>query len=86
VLRGRVPAAVFRGKIVVVGATAPSLQDLHATPTSGSDLMPGPEVQANAIWTALHFLAIAPELGHQQTFRPAEALDLDSLPPLLEEP
>jgi CHASE2 domain-containing sensor protein len=54
VLRGTVPASVFRGKIVVVGATAPSLQDLHATPTSGSDLMPGPEVQANAIWTALH--------------------------------
>ena len=53
VLRGGVPASVFRGKIVVVGATAPSLQDFHATPTSGSDLMPGPEVQANAIWTAL---------------------------------
>ena len=53
VLRGSVPASVFRGKIVVVGATAPSLQDFHATPTSGSDLMPGPEVQANAIWTAL---------------------------------
>ena len=45
--------SAFRGKIVVVGATAPSLQDLHATPTSGSDLMPGPEVQANAIWTAV---------------------------------
>ena len=54
VLRGTAPAGVFRGKIVVVGATAPSLQDLHATPTSGSGLMPGPEVQANAIWTALH--------------------------------
>jgi HD-GYP domain-containing protein (c-di-GMP phosphodiesterase class II) len=54
VLRGQIPANVFRGKIVVVGATAPSLQDLHATPTSGSDLMPGPEVQANAIWSALH--------------------------------
>jgi CHASE2 domain-containing sensor protein len=53
VLRGGVPASVFRDKIVVVGATAPSLQDFHATPTSGSDLMPGPEVQANAIWTAL---------------------------------
>ena len=54
VLRGKAPASLFRGKIVVVGATAPSLQDLHATPTSGSGLMPGPEVQANAIWTALH--------------------------------
>jgi hypothetical protein len=37
-----------------VGATAPSLQDLHSTPTSGADLMSGPEVQANAIWTAVH--------------------------------
>ncbi|MDX6600430.1 MAG: hypothetical protein QOE87_4317, partial [Gaiellales bacterium] len=54
VLRGGVPDSALRGKIVVVGATAPSLQDLHATPTSGSDLMTGPEVQANAIWTALH--------------------------------
>jgi CHASE2 domain-containing sensor protein len=54
VLRGGVPADAVRGKIVVVGATAPSLQDLHSTPTSGSDLMAGPEVQANAIWTAMH--------------------------------
>jgi CHASE2 domain-containing sensor protein len=54
VLRGRAPASLLRGKIVVVGATAPSQQDLHSTPTSGSDLMSGPEVQANAIWTALH--------------------------------
>jgi CHASE2 domain-containing sensor protein len=54
VLRGRVPARTFRNKIVVVGATAPTLQDLHATPVSGSDLMSGPEVQANAIWTAMH--------------------------------
>jgi HD-GYP domain-containing protein (c-di-GMP phosphodiesterase class II) len=41
-----------RGKIVVVGATTPSLQDVHAVPTA-NDLMAGPEVQANAIWTAL---------------------------------
>jgi len=54
VLRGRIPASTFRGKIVVVGATAPTLQDLHSTPVSGSELMSGPEVQANAIWTAIH--------------------------------
>src|SRR4051794_14373593 len=53
-LAGRVPAAVLRGKVVVVGATAPTLQDRHATATSGHDTMPGPELQANAIWTALH--------------------------------
>jgi HD-GYP domain-containing protein (c-di-GMP phosphodiesterase class II) len=54
VLAGHVPARVFRNKIVIVGATAPTLQDLHATPVSGSELMSGPEAQANAIWTALH--------------------------------
>jgi len=53
-VRGRVDPALLRGRIVVVGATAPTLQDVHPTPTSGNDLMSGPEVQANAIWTALH--------------------------------
>jgi CHASE2 domain-containing sensor protein len=53
-LDGRVPASKLRGKIVVIGATAPTLQDVHATPTSGADLMAGPEVEANAIWTVLH--------------------------------
>ena len=54
VLRGKVPASVFRGKTVVIGATAPSLQDQHATSTTGDELMSGPEVQANSIWTAIH--------------------------------
>jgi adenylate cyclase len=54
VLRGRVPASVFRGKTVIVGASAPSLQDLHPTSTTGDELMAGPEIQANAIWTAEH--------------------------------
>ena len=31
---------------------SPSLQDVHATPTASDDLMSGPEIQANAIWTA----------------------------------
>ncbi len=55
VLAGRVPAKVFAGKIVVVGATSPTLQDVHPTPTTTvNQPMPGPEIQANAIWTALH--------------------------------
>jgi adenylate cyclase len=54
VLRGEVPDRTFRGKIVVVGATAPSLQDVHSTPTSGGHVMSGPEIQANAIWTVEH--------------------------------
>jgi adenylate cyclase len=53
VLRGRVAPAVLRGKIVVVGAAAPSLQDVHATSTSGAELMSGPELQASAIATVL---------------------------------
>jgi adenylate cyclase len=52
VLRGKVAPGTFRGKVVVVGATVPVLQDIHATSTSAA--MPGPEVQANAIETALH--------------------------------
>jgi CHASE2 domain-containing sensor protein len=52
VLRGRFRPGTFHGKIVVVGATAPSLQDLHATPAGGG-LMSGPELQANVVETAL---------------------------------
>jgi adenylate cyclase len=51
VLKGNVPPSVFEGKVVVIGATAPSLQDIHATPTGA--VMSGPEIQANAIATAL---------------------------------
>ncbi|HEU4737927.1 MAG TPA: adenylate/guanylate cyclase domain-containing protein [Solirubrobacterales bacterium] len=54
VLRGQVPDSVFRGKTVIVGATAPSLQDVHPTSTSGDELMSGPEIQASAAWTAEH--------------------------------
>jgi adenylate cyclase len=45
------PPDFFRGRIVVVGATAPSLQDVHPTSTSGADEMSGPEIQASAIAT-----------------------------------
>jgi adenylate cyclase len=51
VLKGRVPSSFFRGKIVVVGASAAAIQDVH--PTSTTPTMSGPEVQANAIATAL---------------------------------
>ncbi len=54
VLRGQVPDSALRGKTVIVGASAPSLQDLHATSTTGDELMAGPEIQANAVWTAEH--------------------------------
>lgn len=53
VMRGDFDPSAVRGKLVVVGAIAPSLQDLHPTSTTGSGLMPGPEIQAAAAWTAL---------------------------------
>ncbi|HUB36010.1 MAG TPA: CHASE2 domain-containing protein [Solirubrobacteraceae bacterium] len=53
-IAGRVPAREIAGKVVVIGATSSVLQDLHATSTTSSAPMAGPEVQANAIWTALH--------------------------------
>jgi len=58
VLRGRFDAAAVRGRVVVVGAGAPTLRDVHATPAGGDKLMAGVEVQANAIWTALHGLPL----------------------------
>jgi len=51
VLRGTFDPVSVRGKVVVVGATAPVLQDLHST-AAGSP-MSGPEVQGEAITTAL---------------------------------
>jgi HD-GYP domain-containing protein (c-di-GMP phosphodiesterase class II) len=53
VLRGRVSRRALAGKIVVVGASVPTLQDLHPTSTTSARPMAGPEIQANAIWTAL---------------------------------
>jgi CHASE2 domain-containing sensor protein len=58
VLHGRVPDDQIRGRIVVVGATAPTLRDVHSTPVGGEELMPGAEVQANAISTALDGLPL----------------------------
>ncbi len=55
---GEVPASKLRGKIAVIGASAPTIHDLHATP-AGDEQMSGPEVQANAIWTALHGFPLA---------------------------
>jgi CHASE2 domain/HD domain len=54
VVRGRFDPAAVRGKTVVVGVATPTLQDVHSTPVGGSELMSGAEVQANAVWTALH--------------------------------
>jgi adenylate cyclase len=54
---GKFPPGYFRDKIVVVGATAFVLQDLHPV-SFGNDAMPGPEIQANAISTILRGLPL----------------------------
>jgi adenylate cyclase len=53
VLEGRVPFSAFRDKIVVVGAAAPSLQDVWSTSVSDDEVMSGAELQAEAISTIL---------------------------------
>jgi adenylate cyclase len=45
--------ALFANKIVIVGASAPILQDVHATATTSGATMSGPEVWGNAISTLL---------------------------------
>ena len=51
------PAAELRGKVVVVGAGAATLRDVHATPAGGDKLIAA-SVPANAIWTALRGLPL----------------------------
>jgi adenylate cyclase len=63
VLRGRFRPEAVRGRIVVIGASAPTLQDVHPTPTSGDALMSGAEIQANAIDTLLRGEPLRPAPG-----------------------
>lgn len=59
VLRGDFKPGTFKDRIVVVGASAGNLQDRHPTSTTrDDDLMSGPEIQANAISTALRDLPL----------------------------
>ena len=61
---GRFPPGTFRDKAVVVGAAALSLQDVHASSTSGSGLMAGVEVQANEISTAIRAFPLKSAPGY----------------------
>ena len=51
VLRGHFEPGTFTDKFIVIGTTAPSLQDVHPTSVSGGDTMSGPEIQASALAT-----------------------------------
>jgi adenylate cyclase len=53
VYENRFPASEVRGKIVIVGAEAHELQDIHTTPTSGAQEMDGPEIQADSTASVL---------------------------------
>ena len=52
-LARRVPPDALRDRVVVVGVTTPTIQDRSATSAGGDRLMAEPEIQANAIRTAL---------------------------------
>jgi adenylate cyclase len=58
VLNGKFKPGTFKDKIVIVGATAPTLKDVFPTSTSGSEVMSGPEVQAQATSTILRGLPL----------------------------
>lgn len=65
VLRGDYPPATFRGKFVLVGATASGMADALPTPVSGlSRLMPGVEYNANVLDALRQGLTIQPLPGH----------------------
>src|SRR5271156_4273383 len=53
VLEGKIPPDIFRGKIVLIGATATGIGDIKSTPYSGTDY-PGIEIHANVIDNLLH--------------------------------
>ncbi|MHB9097978.1 MAG: CHASE2 domain-containing protein, partial [Syntrophales bacterium] len=52
ILGGRVPAETFKGKIVLVGATATGIYDMRVIPFS--TVYPGVEIHANVIDNILH--------------------------------
>lgn len=56
---GEVPPALIRDKLLLVGATAPGIGDIHAVPSTAGGLMPGVEIQANILNTQLAGVAIS---------------------------
>src|SRR5439155_13965177 len=56
VVNGEVSPDVFRGKIVLVGATSPLLHDTYPTPFAIHGEMPGVEIHANVLETLMQGL------------------------------
>jgi adenylate cyclase len=63
VLDHRPDARRLRGRIVVIGTTDPNLLDVHATAAAGGSLLSGPELEADAISTALAGFPLRPAPG-----------------------
>ena len=63
---GDYPPETFRDKIVLIGATSPTLQDVYPTPFSSQNRMPGVEIIANAVDTVLNhrYLRVVPLWGN----------------------
>jgi CHASE2 domain-containing sensor protein/tRNA A-37 threonylcarbamoyl transferase component Bud32 len=59
-LGGRVPSGTLRGRVVIIGETAPSGQDLHPSPFG---VISGPEVQANGLATILNGFPLRDSAG-----------------------
>ncbi|MGH7415322.1 MAG: CHASE2 domain-containing protein [Candidatus Rokuibacteriota bacterium] len=53
VVTGEIPPEVFAGKIVLVGATTPTLHDIFPTPFASQSGMSGVEIHANTLETLL---------------------------------
>ena len=53
VVTGEIPPETFEGKIVLVGATTPTLHDIFPTPFASKSSMPGVEIHAHTLETLL---------------------------------
>ena len=64
-LEGDYDPSIFKDKIVLIGASSETLQDLYPTPYSATNLTPGVEVVANTIATLLSgdYLSVTPPWG-----------------------
>jgi len=64
-VEGDYDPSIFKDKIVLIGASSETLQDLYPTPYSATNLTPGVEVVANTVATLLsgNYLSLTPPWG-----------------------